>query len=142
MNKVTARFPGRLYEYTFKTNLPLRTGCTYQIECGDWTYTSPVIIVRYTKDSPDGIALKTITKATLVEMPQKLIDKVKNVYFNEEKRTTVVVWNDGVKTKVKCGPGDTYNREAGLALCVMKRAFGNDGSYNELLKKYCYSYED
>ena len=47
------------------------------------------------------------------------------------------IWKDGVKTIVKCDPQDTWNKEAALALCYMKRAHMNRGAFNETLKKWC-----
>ena len=50
----------------------------------------------------------------------------KKVIFNPP--ATIVIWNDGSKTVVKCGPNDYYDPEKGLALCFMKRAFKNDNN--------------
>lgn len=61
--------------------------------------------------------------------------KIKKVIFN--KPATIVYWEDGTKTVVKCQKGDTYNKEQGLALCFTKKALGNKGNFNEVLKKYC-----
>lgn len=49
---------------------------------------------------------------------------------------TIVFWEDGTKTVVTCQEGDLYDREKGLALCFMKKALGNKGQFNEILKKY------
>lgn len=60
--------------------------------------------------------------------------QIKEVIFNEP--ATIVYWTDGTKTVVKCGRGDTFDKEKGLALCCMKKMFGNKGNYNNTLKKY------
>lgn len=60
--------------------------------------------------------------------------QIKEVIFNEP--ATIVYWTDGTKTVVKCGSGDTFDKEKGLALCCMKKMFGNKGNYNNTLKKY------
>lgn len=49
---------------------------------------------------------------------------------------TIVKWQDGTKTVVKCNEGDEYDWEKGLALCVMKKVYGNTGRYNDIFKKY------
>ena len=59
---------------------------------------------------------------------------IKKVIFNNP--ATIVYWEDGTKTVVKCGKDDTYSEEAGLALCFMKKALGNKGNYNNTFKKY------
>lgn len=59
---------------------------------------------------------------------------IKNVIFNDP--ATVVMWEDGTKTVVKCQPGDTYSKETGLALCIAKKYLGNKGNFNEVFKKW------
>lgn len=59
---------------------------------------------------------------------------IKNVYFNPP--VTVVLWDDGTKTVVRCQNGDTYSKETGLALCMAKKAMGNDGKFNDIFKKW------
>lgn len=60
--------------------------------------------------------------------------KIKNVVFNYP--ATIVLWDDGTKTVVKCQDGDTYSKETGLALCIAKKALGNQGNFNEVFKKW------
>lgn len=55
------------------------------------------------------------------------------VIFNEP--ATIVIWKDGSKTVVKCQKNDEYDPEKGLALCFMKKALGNKGNFNNILKK-------
>lgn len=48
----------------------------------------------------------------------------KDVYITKviyNNPATVVFWSDGKKTTCKCQQGDTYNKEIGLMLCVLKR---------------------
>ena len=59
---------------------------------------------------------------------------IKKVIFNDP--ATIVLWSDGTKTVVKCGKDDVYDEEKGLALCFMKKALRNKGSYNNTFKKY------
>lgn len=56
----------------------------------------------------------------------------KKVIFNDP--ATVVIWDDGEKTVVKCGENDVYDREKGLALCYMKRILGSSRALNDALK--------
>ena len=48
---------------------------------------------------------------------------------------TIVKWNDGTKTVVKCQNGDVYDAEKGIALCFMKKMFDNKSYYNEVIKE-------
>ena len=49
---------------------------------------------------------------------------------------TIVFWDDGSKTVVKCQKDDTYNEEMGLALCFAKKAMGNKSNFNNVFKKW------
>ena len=60
--------------------------------------------------------------------------EIKKAIFN--KPATIVYWQDGTKTVVKCQDNDTYDKEKGLAIAVMKKIYGNKGNYNEVLKKW------
>ena len=61
------------------------------------------------------------------------IPEIKNVIFNDP--ATIVFWEDGTKTVVKCQDGDEFDPEKGLAMAIAKKAYGNKGSYCNKLKK-------
>lgn len=62
------------------------------------------------------------------------IPKIKNVIFNDP--ATIVFWEDGTKTVVKCQDGDEFDPEKGLAMAIVKKAYGNKGNYCNKLKKW------
>lgn len=62
--------------------------------------------------------------------------KIKKVVFNDP--ATIVYWEDGTKTVVKCSENDTYDPEKGLAMCIAKKAMGNTGRYYDTFKKWKY----
>lgn len=79
------------------------------------------------------------TKNPIIELSGYFIgteafDPIKKVIFNDP--ATIVLWNDGTKTVVKCQEGDTYSEELGLAMAISKKFFGNKSKYNEIFKKY------
>lgn len=57
------------------------------------------------------------------------------VIVNDRVIPIIVIWKDGSKTVVKCQKNDEYDPEKGLALCFMKKALGNKGNFNNILKK-------
>lgn len=59
---------------------------------------------------------------------------ITKVIFNDP--ATIVIWSDGIKTVVKCGEGDTFDPEKGLAMAISKRFFGNKGNYCNIFKKW------
>jgi hypothetical protein len=71
----------------------------------------------------------------LITMPKDTTPQICKVVFNDP--ATVVFWSDETKTIVKAQPGDTYNKEHGLALCISKKFFGNKGNYNDVFKEWC-----
>ncbi len=74
-----------------------------------------------------------------VPKPTNYLPEIKNVKFDGP--ATIVFWADGTKTVVKCQGGDDYSEEVGLAMCVVKKAFGNKSKYNDIFKKWCSSYD-
>ena len=71
-----------------------------------------------------------------VEQPKKDLDIIQDVFFNEENGATTVKWKDGTITTVFCDEDDFYDKEKGLAMCVMKYFFGNDGRFNKVVKTF------
>ena len=59
---------------------------------------------------------------------------IKDVIFNDP--ATIVLWEDGSKTVVKCQEGDTYNKETGLAMAIIKKCCSNKGNYNDIFEKW------
>ena len=64
----------------------------------------------------------------------KSIPDIEKVIFNDP--ATIVIWSNGDKTVVRCQPGDTFDKEKGIALAVTKYVFGNKSKYNEIIKKF------
>ena len=63
---------------------------------------------------------------------------IRKVIFNDP--ATIVFWEDGTKTVVKCH-NEQYDPEKGLAMAIAKKACGNRGSYYGVFKKYLNEYE-
>ena len=60
--------------------------------------------------------------------------KIEKVIFNEP--ATIIIWNDGTKTVVKCQEGDEYDKEKGFVMCVTKKFFGNKSKFNNVMKEW------
>lgn len=95
---------------------------------------------------PERIASETISismqdkingeYAALNFLVSKIMGTIKpnKVIFHNP--ATIVYWNDGTKTVVKCDERDTYSKEAGLALCYMKKMLGSSRVFNDVLKEW------
>jgi hypothetical protein len=53
--------------------------------------------------------------------------KIERVIFNDP--ATIVFWNDGTKTVVKCDSKDHFSEEMGLAMACTKKLLGNNYTY-------------
>lgn len=80
----------------------------------------------------DNDTLKFIKRAGMVN--GKVGGGIKRAIFNEP--YTIVLWNDGTKTILKCCEGDTYDKEKGLAMAIIKRMFGPDCSNRYFMKAF------
>lgn len=60
---------------------------------------------------------------------------IRKVIFNDP--ATVILWSDGTKTVVKCGPDDIFDKEKGLAMAIVKKMAGNDSRFHKVFKQWC-----
>jgi hypothetical protein len=66
---------------------------------------------------------------------------INKVIFTKNKET-IVLWKDGTKTIVTCQEGDTFDKEKGLALCIIKYIFGNIAEFNNIFKAFNFDSEE
>ncbi|MBO4543396.1 MAG: hypothetical protein J5725_09490 [Bacteroidales bacterium] len=82
----------------------------------------------------------TVTNDSIIYSPtpyplnNRYVPKIKRVIFNDP--ATIVYWEDGTKTVVKCGENDTFDKEKGLAMAIVKRMMKNKGNYNDIFRKW------
>lgn len=84
---------------------------------------------------PDGRreVLKKIKDSVTFEASKYI--KIRKVIFSGP--ATIVFWNDGDKTVVKCTKGDHLNYEMGIAMCTLKKLFGDSYlDFKKDLKKW------
>ena len=87
----------------------------------------------------DGITIDGFTSPSFTS-PSYLVNiylpEIKDVIFNDP--ATIVHWKDGTKTVVKCQKetGDSFSKETGLVMAIAKKALGNKGNFNDILKKW------
>ena len=53
---------------------------------------------------------------------------IKRVMYNDP--ATIVFWSDGTKTVSKCSGPDTYSKETGLTICILKKLLGTAEVYD------------
>lgn len=100
--------------------------CNVQTECL-WGHSTKITIEGY------AVIPKSCPKPARQRPPMSLT--AKKVVFNYP--ATVVMWEDGTKTVVKCNNKDRYDPILGIALCYMKKALGNNSrNFNDELHKH------
>lgn len=75
--------------------------------------------------------LDYITKKEAVKTMRNSIEKI---IFNDP--ATIIIWGNGDKTIVKCGEGEIYDPEKGMAMAIAKHFLGDKGNYYETFKKW------
>jgi hypothetical protein len=81
--------------------------------------------------SHDVITTEAVFNAT--RTVQTVIPKIKDVIYNRP--ATIVFWEDGTKTVVKC-KNEKFDPEKGLAMAFSKKILGNKGNYYNVFKKW------
>lgn len=95
--------------------------------------------LEYSRNDAYAVALSTAINAWrnfggLVSNMEVSNMEIEKVIFNEP--ATIVYWQDGTKTVVKCQNGDTFSKETGLAMAIAKKALGNEGNFNDIFRKW------
>lgn len=81
---------------------------------------------RFTRPVKPGVYF------TDVDLPRAL--QVRDVIFNPP--ATIVFWEDGMKTVVKCSKDDAYDPERGFELAFLKRVLGGGGALRRLIRDW------
>ena len=48
---------------------------------------------------------------------------------------TIILWEDGTKTVVKCQKEDVWDDDVGIAMCYLKKMLGNKGNFNNIFRE-------
>lgn len=80
--------------------------------------------------TPTFYSKRNETKFTPLYMP-----RIREVMFNDP--ATICWFEDNSKTVAVAGHGDKYDKETGLAICMLKRVLGNK-EYRRIMDKCCY----
>lgn len=58
---------------------------------------------------------------------------IRQVIFDEARKTTIVSWFDDDKTVVRCGEGETFDRYTGFMAAICKKMFGGTTTAKKLM---------
>ena len=101
------------------------------IEIEKYNPTTKELVKAYVQvTNPNMTNMKKITQ--LSDLVKLFVPNIEKVIFN--KPATIVFWEDGSKTVVKCSEEfEDYDKEKGLAFCFLKKLYG-DKYYQKMLK--------
>lgn len=94
----------------------------------------PILSPYFAEHLKPIISLSPFYEPTWYRTPMPKPPAIRQVIFNDP--ATVVIWDDHTKTVVKCQPGDTFSKETGLAMAILKKVYGNKGNYNDVFRKW------
>ena len=111
----------------FLTTIPRKT-CTCGGKCDHDKHT-----VNLTVDHLDEIFEEMATKIIEKAVDDRIGDTafgIRTILANHKKNAFTVVWEDGESTVIHLQEGDEWDDEKALAMCFVKKLFGNKGSFN------------
>ena len=89
--------------------------------------------VNFTVEHFDKIFEEMTTKIIEKIVDERIGDNVfgiRTILANHKKNAFTVVWEDGESTVIHLQEGDEWDDEKALAMCFVKKLFGNKGSFN------------
>lgn len=86
-------------------------------------------------DSKEGVFWFAENSIMLYKQPTTMLNpgNVKSVIFSGDK--TIILWDDGTKTIVTCGEGDSFDPYAGFCAAVTKKVFGTTSCVKRIIKQ-------
>lgn len=77
----------------------------------------------------DGVFCYRYDKGGILE---HLIPSIAKLIYNDP--ATIIIFDDGTKSVVKCQEGDLYSKERGFVFALLKRIYGPE--YNDIMREY------
>lgn len=93
-----------------------------------------IVVVKYEDEKCIRFFFDKELKVIDLKKQIKSDFSIKKVIFNEP--ATIVFWDDGTKTVVKCSKRDAYDYEKGIAMAVAKKVLGNTNDYYKKIKNF------
>jgi len=66
-----------------------------------------------------------------------IVPQISQIYYCDEpgKAKTIVIFNDGTKVIKDVMPGDTFDLNIGVSLCIAERIFGTKSAFHKYVKR-------
>lgn len=82
-------------------------------------------------DKDDYLRLVKIIHNFRTAVGRNALPDIRNVYYDG--KTTVIMWDDNTKSIVRCQEEDAPNIEHGIAMAIVKKAYGNKSDFNDVV---------
>lgn len=102
------------------------------------TYTNPKTEAKKKPKKKDVVAPRDVLRhrrKSKIKFTPLYMPKLEDVLFAPP--ATIAWFDDGTKTVAIAGHDDKYDKETGLAICMLKRVLGNK-EYRNIMDKHCY----
>lgn len=93
-----------------------------------------VMGIEYERFCKDELPIAKVTGYINEKLPVMPYPGIKKVIFNNP--ATIILWNDGTKTIVKCNERDTYDPEKGFAMAISEKVLGSYTGFKREMKKW------
>lgn len=77
---------------------------------------------------------KPVNYAGYAKAPR--VPTLKRIIISENSRVTVVLWDDGTKTIVKCSDADTYDPYTAYCAAFAKKCYGTNSQLKKTIEKF------
>ena len=93
-----------------------------------------VMEIEYENFSVNELPMVKVTGYINEELPAMPYPGIKKVIFNNP--ATIILWNDGTRTVVKCNERDVYDPEKGFAMAISKKILGSYSGFKLEMAKW------
>ena len=90
-----------------------------------------VVGIEYERFYPGELPISKVTGYINEKLPVMPYPGIKKVIFNNP--ATIILWNDGTKTVVKCNERDTYDPEKGFAMAISEKVLGSYSEFKRVM---------
>jgi hypothetical protein len=112
----------------FLTTTTTPKTCTCGGKCDHDKHIANLVVDHFDEIFED-MATKIIEKAVDERIGDTAFG-IRTILANHKKNAFTVVWEDGESTVIHLQEGDEWDDEKALAMCFVKKLFGNKGSFN------------
>lgn len=79
-----------------------------------------------------AVSVSVDPRSITIEKSVEQFPKIRSILANKEKGAFTVAWDDRTSTVIHLQDGDEWDDEKALAMCFVKKLFGNKGSFNNI----------